>query len=59
VADLSGRVAVRFEERVRARTASWLVRQVGELGVSTSADTRKHGLPETVARDAVLEQIKA
>ena len=34
VSDLSGRVAARFEERVRARTASSLVRQVGELARS-------------------------
>lgn len=31
VADLSGAVAAQWEERVRARTASSLVRQVGEL----------------------------
>ena len=34
VSDLSGRVAARFEERVRARSASSLVRQVGELARS-------------------------
>jgi predicted NBD/HSP70 family sugar kinase len=34
VADLSGRVAVRHEERVKARTASSLIRQVGELARS-------------------------
>src|ERR1700759_2938314 len=31
VADLSGRIAVRHEERVRTRAAASLIRQVGEL----------------------------
>lgn len=34
VADLSGRVAVRHEERVKTRTAASLIRQVGELARS-------------------------
>jgi predicted NBD/HSP70 family sugar kinase len=37
VADLSGRIAVRHEERVRARTAASLIRQVGELVRSVPA----------------------
>lgn len=39
VADLSGRVAVRHEERVKARTAGALIRQVGELAQSVPART--------------------
>src|ERR1700716_1824008 len=34
VADLSGRIVVRHEERVRARTASSAIRQIGELARS-------------------------
>jgi predicted NBD/HSP70 family sugar kinase len=37
VADLSGRIAVRHEERVRARTAASLIRQVGDLTETLSA----------------------
>jgi predicted NBD/HSP70 family sugar kinase len=37
VADLSGKIAASWEERVRARTASSLVRQVGELARSVPA----------------------
>lgn len=37
VADLSGRIAARHEERVRARTAASLVRQVGDLAQALPA----------------------
>jgi predicted NBD/HSP70 family sugar kinase len=37
VADLSGRIVVRHEERVRARTASSAIRQIGELARSVPA----------------------
>ncbi|HEX4705698.1 MAG TPA: ROK family transcriptional regulator, partial [Pseudonocardiaceae bacterium] len=37
VADLSGRVAVRHEERVRARTAAALIRQVGDVAQAVPA----------------------
>jgi predicted NBD/HSP70 family sugar kinase len=37
VADLAGRIAVRHEERVRARTAASLLRQIGELAESVPA----------------------
>lgn len=50
VADLSGRVATRWEERVRARTASSLVRQVGELakGVPSRAGLTFADITHTV-----------
>jgi predicted NBD/HSP70 family sugar kinase len=51
VADLSGRIAVRHEERVRARTAASLIRQVVDLTETLSA---KAGIAFTDVTHTVL-----
>ncbi|HEX5401027.1 MAG TPA: ROK family protein [Pseudonocardiaceae bacterium] len=51
VADLSGRITVQHEERVRARTAASLIRQVGDLTEMLSA---KAGIAFTDVTHTVL-----